>query len=215
MTARPVRAVLFVDGSNWHHSVRDAGVKSPGELSYAKLSKKLIGPGGEWIGTRYYIGRVNQHEAPTLYARQRQFLARLSATDSRITTHLGRLETHFVENAGARELREFLTSLTVRIDRGVFRHLLALSNRHARVRLTREKTVDTQIAVDMVVLAQRDTYDVAYLLSADGDFTPAVEAVRMLGKTAYAASPAKGARLAAAANAFIPLTASWFGDCYR
>lgn len=45
-----------------------------------------------------------------------------------------------------------------------------------------EKGVDVQIAVDMLTGAFRDVYDVAVLVSSDGDFRPAVEAVREVGK---------------------------------
>jgi len=45
-----------------------------------------------------------------------------------------------------------------------------------------EKEIDVLIAVDMVRLAFEDGYDVAALLSGDGDFTPAVESVLRAGK---------------------------------
>lgn len=41
---------------------------------------------------------------------------------------------------------------------------------------------DIHIAVDMVMLAQNNSYDTAILVSGDGDFTPAVEAVQSFGK---------------------------------
>jgi uncharacterized LabA/DUF88 family protein len=78
-----------------------------------------------------------------------------------------------------------------------------------------EKAVDVFLAVDLVTMAVRDIYDAAYLLSADGDYTPAVEFVRGLGKKVYAASPLHGAQIARAVNSFIPLNAVWFGDCYK
>lgn len=45
-----------------------------------------------------------------------------------------------------------------------------------------EKGVDVQLAVDMLTGAFRDDYDVAVLVSSDGDFRPVVEAVREIGK---------------------------------
>ena len=78
-----------------------------------------------------------------------------------------------------------------------------------------EKAVDVMIVVDLVVMAERNGFDDAYLLSADGDFTPAVEHVRSHGKRVYAVSASSGARLAAAVNSFIRIRASsWFADCY-
>ena len=77
-----------------------------------------------------------------------------------------------------------------------------------------EEAVDVMIAVDMVTQAERDELDAVYLVSADGDFTPAVEAVCAAGKKAYAVSPSHGAQLAAAVDAFIRLDSAWFTDCY-
>ena len=70
------------------------------------------------------------------------------------------------------------------------------------------------LAVDMVMKAERGEYDAAYLLSADGDFTPAVEAVHLLGKRVYVASASHGAQLARVATVFIHLDGAWFADCY-
>ncbi len=41
---------------------------------------------------------------------------------------------------------------------------------------------DINIAVDMVMLAQSNSYDTAVLVSGDGDFVPAVKAVQTFGK---------------------------------
>ena len=45
-----------------------------------------------------------------------------------------------------------------------------------------EKGVDVALAVDMLTGAFEDLYDAAVLVSSDGDFKPAVEAVQRLGK---------------------------------
>jgi len=54
------RALLFIDGNNWYHSLRGLGLHNVAGLDYAALSRKLVVP-SEWIGTRYYIGQVRQH----------------------------------------------------------------------------------------------------------------------------------------------------------
>jgi len=209
MTAR---AVVFIDGNNWYHGLRSLGLTDLGRLDYAKISRKLVGRSRAWQATRYYVGQVNQAEAPDQYAAQRRFLSDLAAKDPRISYHLGRLETRVVQNVAADELLRMLNSLPVRIDIRVYKGLVALAQRHRRVVVKVEKAVDVQIAVDMVSLAQRDAYDAAYLLSADGDLTPAVSEVRSLGKKVFVASPNRGAQLAAAASAFIRVDAAWFED---
>jgi len=50
-----------------------------------------------------------------------------------------------------------------------------------------EKGIDTQIVVDILLGAVRNTYDVAILLSGDADFAGAVEAVKEMGKKVYVA----------------------------
>jgi hypothetical protein len=53
------RAAVFVDGNNWYHALRRAGLTGLGWLNYAKVSNKLVGA-REWTTTRYYVGRVQQ-----------------------------------------------------------------------------------------------------------------------------------------------------------
>ena len=206
------RATLFVDGNNWYHGLKKLGTVQLGRLDYRKLSLKLVGP-RRWIATRYYIGRVPQSGDVTLYTNQRRFLAKLEA-EPRISTHLGRLEPRPVNNPAARDLRTYLANLKTRIDREVFRDLMKLAQQHQKGTVHVEKAVDVMLAVDLVVLAERDGFDDAYLLSADGDFTPAVAHVRSHGKRVYAVSASTGAKLASAVNSFIRLPATWFVDCY-
>ncbi len=52
----PGRAVLFIDGNNWYHSLKDIGLSDLFQLSYTKLAAKLLGP-RSLSGIRYYIGR--------------------------------------------------------------------------------------------------------------------------------------------------------------
>jgi uncharacterized LabA/DUF88 family protein len=208
------RAVIFIDGNNWYHSLREVGLVDVGRLDYAIISQKLIGP-RVWVGTRYYIGQVRQSGNTTLYADQRRFLSSLQATDHRITCHLGRLEERRRPNEAAEELIEYLNNLGVRIDTRVFHDLMRIGHNHRNAAVMVEKAVDVQLAVDMVIMAERDEYDAAYLLSADGDFTPAVKAARSLAKRVYAASPAPGAKLAGEVNSYIRLKRDWFHDCFR
>ena len=207
------RATVFIDGNNWYHGLKELGSVDVGRLDYRKISLKLVGP-RRWITTRYYIGRVPKSWDVKLFANQRRFLAKLEA-ESRITAHLGRLEPRAATNPAAQDLRSYLSNLTTKIDSRVFHDLMKLAQRRQKTTVFVEKAVDVMLAVDLVVMAERDDFDDAYLLSADGDFTPAVEHVRSLGKKVYAASASAGARLAAAVNSFIRIRTSWLADCYE
>ena len=92
---------------------------------------------------------------------------------------------------------------------------MAFVKKHERTQFWIEKAVDVNLAIDMVTMAISGSYDAAYLLSADGDFTKAVEFVRSRGKKVYAASFGRGAQLAKAVDTFIPLKPVWLTDCYK
>lgn len=106
------RAVVFIDGNNWYHYLKAAGVDRRLLLDYAKISKKLLGP-RDWLGTRYYIGRVDQRQDATAYADQRRFVAYLEQTDHRITVYFGRIEPRPAENRAAKELQHYFHGLSV------------------------------------------------------------------------------------------------------
>lgn len=207
------RAVVFVDGNNWYHALKDAGLVSLGWLNYAKVSLKIVGA-RDWIGTRYYTGQVQQKGDTTLYAKQRKYMAWLEARDSRISVHYGRLEERHETNEFAKEVRRYLGTLPVRIDPAVYRDLVTMAKQHETTSFMVEKAVDVMLAVDLVRLAVRDKYDVAYILSADGDYTPAVEAAKEVGKKVFAASINPGAELAKVVYRSIPLKPNWFADCF-
>jgi len=210
----PDRAILFVDGNNWYSFMKKCGVKDPMILSYATISTKLLGP-RTWIATQYYIGAVKQEGNLSLYAEQRRFLASLTAEDSRITVHLGRVERREEVNPLADEVESYLRQPHLNIGEDVRNHLRILAKGQRLLRQYKEKAVDVKLAVDMV--EQADRYDAAYLLSADGDFTPAVEAVRAKGKKVFAVAPKPGfsTALQQRANSFIQLDRDWFADCNR
>jgi uncharacterized LabA/DUF88 family protein len=206
------RAILFVDGSNWYHGLRRSGVTAPMELDYAKISQKLAGP-REWVQTRYYIGALKQDWNPRAYADQRRFLDRLKGTDPRIAVRLGRLEPRPEVNPLADKLSDFVAAERPALG-SLADRLNQLATQHTNITVLREKAVDIMLAVDLR-LANESRYDAAYLLSADGDFTPAVEAVSASGTSVYAASPDMSFALQRVVKTYIHLKKQWFADCYR
>ncbi len=208
------RAILFVDGNNWYHGLKEAGVKDQMGLDWVRIAKKLVGP-RQWIGTRYYVGRVEQQGNARLYANQRLFHETFARANSSHTMHYGRLESQPVESEAARELLEYLGQLKVRLDQTVYQDLVELGKRHRRTQVRVEKAVDVMVAVDMVTMACNNAYDTAYLLSADGDYTHAAEFVKQRGLKVFAVSASPGAQLARVVNNFIRVDLPWFNGLYR
>lgn len=256
------RAIVFIDGNNFYHGMKEVGLSLAG-LDYALFSQKLV-CAREWVETRYYAGRVRQEGNQSVYRSQRRLLNWLGGFD-RVSCHLGRLEKRTVIGGGEKldqwlnalqdrpsidvparaveelrqiavnamgpwsELDRWLSNLQGRADIDVPVHAVEeLRQIVANTGTTWvEKAVDVMIATDMVTMAYENKYDVAYLISADGDFTPAVEKVQKTKRQVFVASPrygAKrkgknqpkyGARLAGAADTFIPLRPEFFDDCWR
>ncbi len=206
------RAVIFVDGNNLYHGMKS--IKLPAEeLDYEKLSQKLV-MGREWVETRYYIGRVQQVGDLTRYQTQRKFLSRLDKCD-RVNYFLGRIEQR--PNKSAKHLTKWLNALALRSDISVpenvvqeLRGIVEKSSQYV------EKAVDVMIAIDMVSMAFEDKYDVAYLLSADGDFTSAIKRVKETKpeRKVFVASVTSGYKIAQAADTFIPLNREYFHECW-
>ncbi len=204
--------MILVDGNNFYHGLKSVGATSLGQLDFAKIALKLAGP-RTWIELRYYVGQVTSSD-PKLYADQRSFVARQTRLDGRISFHFGRLEARRERNDAAVELLQYMSNLKTPIDPAVYKDLIALGQRHKSVEFRVEKAVDVMLAVDLVVLAERGTYDTAYVISADGDYTHAVTHVRTLGKKVFAVSPTNAHQLSTVANSLIRVDAPWLRDCY-
>ena len=140
-------------------------------------------------------------------------MAWLTGLDPRITIHYGRLEYRPAKDRAALTLRRYLAALPTRLDPKLYRDLSAIAAL-SKVTVTVEKAVDVMLAVDMVAMAIRNEYDVAYILAADGDYTPAAEAVRDMGKIVIAAAPRAGAQLAAKVDTYMRLQKDWFRSCF-
>jgi len=177
------------------------------------MAKKLCGP-RVWVELRYYVGQIKQADNDKLYAEQRAFIARQKSRDTRISFHMGRMERRVASDGAARELAAYVATHSTTLDAPTQTDLSAIVSQHANVVIHVEKAVDVMLAVDLVVLAEQGAYDTAYVLSADGDFTPAAAYVRSKGKKMFAASASSGAELAKAVDSFIRLRPDWVNDCY-
>ncbi len=78
-----------------------------------------------------------------------------------------------------------------------------------------EKSIDVLLAVDMVRYAALDTYDTAVLISGDGDFAPAVNVVKDLGKQVEVVFflPQTSVELKQVSDIFIDLDRKYLENC--
>ena len=199
------QAILFIDGSNFYHSARSIGIAT-GTLNYQTMAHKLV-LDRNIAGIRYYVGKVSGDIFRVV--QQEKFLSKLRAQSVDIT--LGRVErraTDSDQNPIVGRLKKLIAANRADLKASVVNEMESLCE--ISFPQYTEKRVDVSIAVDMVRMAYEDKYDVAYLLSADGDFVPVVEAVRLRRKKVFVASPVVGYELKKTADAFILLKNKWF-----
>lgn len=209
------RAILFVDGNNWYYALKAKGIPA-NSLNYQKLATTLVGPTRQWVETRYYVGQIKQMNTPkseTLYSEQRRFLQTLK--EQGVSCFLGRIEKRNLTNELVDDLRRYINTNTRFLSDKAQADLRRLANQHTDSVFYVEKAVDVMIAVDMVSMAINDRYDAAYLLSADGDYTPVVDFIQKINKKVYAVSTEVGRQLQGALEErrFIQLAPEWFEDC--
>ena len=200
------RAVLFIDGSNFYHAARGVGVAA-GNLDYRTLARRLI-LDRELHRHSVLRGEGVRRHSPHRIAEQ----VSGQATFPRYRDHVGPNRADHADagqqSPSRRRLKPLLAIIREESNHPVLAKLEALVE--TRFPRYTEKRVDVSIAVDMVRMAYEGMYDVAYLLSADSDLVPAVEAVRSRGKKVFAASPAFGHELEKVVDAFISLRRGWF-----
>lgn len=209
-SASEERAIVLIDGSNWHHGLETIGLRSSA-LDHRRVAEKLV-RNRELREVRYYVGAVRDDLARI--REQRRFLD--SLRDQGIVVFLGKIQRNPMSRRAAEEREQLRRAFTGR-EHEMPPDLLDTLSAYwdSAPPEYREKGVDTQISVEVVDLAHRDEYDAAYLLSADADFVPAVEVARRLGKTVVAASPRPGYGLTRAVDKYLKLTPDWFDGLYR
>ncbi len=206
---RQERAVFFIDGSNWYHAAKKIQINISA-IDYGKFARKLSQEHRKVVEIRYYIGKISGDL--NLSRSQANFLSIIKKQGVKVI--LGRVEKKRVRpenNQIQKELDELLSSYGHLIKHSAVLDKLKKLTFRDTYSYT-EKRVDVNIAVDMVSTAMKDEFDVAYLVSADGDFIPAVETVRETGKKVFAATPASGYELKKAVNNFIYLRPEWFSN---
>lgn len=147
MTRNRKRVAVFIDGSNFYHSVKDILNAHDRQIDFAKFTE-LLRKDRLLIGVYYYNAALDRGHNEHVYWKQQRFFSELK-----------RIPGFHVILCNMRKIRK---------PDGSFEFAV--------------KGDDIHLATDMLSLAYEDIYDVAILVSGDGDFVPAVWKVQKLGK---------------------------------
>ena len=131
--------------------------------------------------------------------------------DVRLRRELERLRKRTV----SRMLGAWLDRRSDELPPDIYAELRKIGDRHRDNVEWKEKAVDTTLVTDLLSMAFNGEYAAAYILSFDGDYTPATRKVRETGKRMFAASPLHGSELAASVDRFIKLDRPFFADLWR
>ena len=161
------RVALFIDGSNFYHALKNAFGRA--SLKFDALATVLTNrlPDRRLLRVYYYSAAYDQATNPANYKSQQSFFGALRRTPY-LSLSLGRLERRTIDWSGLDSQQRSDVEKILGEPLPDYTHV--------------EKGVDVQLAVDMVKFAVGNTYDVAIIISRDGDFAPAVEFVKSLGK---------------------------------
>lgn len=169
-------ANLYIDGSNFYHSLKEQKVLPFDADDFRKLFDQ--------VSKRYALKNIYFYDAvkssekdPEGYSRQQSFHERLKKSHHNLIIKTRKLRylvnitderiLKVAEEAGITDsckgkLKQFLINLNV-------------------LRFTKEKGVDVQLVVDAIEDVKSKSVDTIILLSGDADFVPAVQLIKSYG----------------------------------
>lgn len=140
--------MIFIDGSNHYHIVKDMFNNSEKSMNFdfEKFVRELAS-NRELVRVYYYTAPLDRKKDEKTYIKQQRFFSMLNRIPN-FNLVLCRMQKVKIDGKEIYQVKED----------------------------------DIHLAVDMVKLAFNDAYDTAILVSSDGDFNPAVKAVKERGK---------------------------------
>lgn len=163
------RITIFIDGGNFHHLVlkklntKELDFDFNAFVDFLVNGRKLSDEGAK----RFYVGSVRE-KAGDLRSREAM------SKQTKLFTNL----QHTGWEIKTSKLRRRLEKVTID-DRVVgYESLRQKGIYQIEVERTREKGIDVKLAVDLIVGAIDNKYDIAIIVSSDADLTPALDWVR-------------------------------------
>jgi len=180
------RIMIFVDGSNYYHSLKKSFHTT--KIDFQKLADFLVKE-ENLININFYVSPVPWQEDAEKYSAQQKYFEKLKLI-KRLELILGRLEHR--KNQKLEKIRKDTQKLFLEIKPELsqnqiteFEKLKIAIDDTLKFGNKVEKGVDVNLAVDLVTLAFEDKYDIAVIISNDGDFVPAVKKAQSYGKKVF------------------------------
>jgi len=190
--------ILFIDGSNLYKNLKRIVGRT--NIEYAKFAQKVCAEVGGKINkpvsfkrAYYYNAPLDASANPTGARTQQQFFDRLRFAPN-YKVKLGRLEKRDIKCPYC----------------GANATITCSSCGQTASWTVIQKEVDVMLAVDMLSFARNGLYDIAVLVSDDGDFAPVLNELCYMNKTTVFAGFSKTMSLRNNSDVFIQLDAAFF-----
>jgi len=162
-----LRVFVYVDGSNFYNHLKDNYGKIP--VDYFELASLMCKPEEVIKKICYFNAPVSQQDNPNGYVGQQTFFAKLRINPL-IKIYLGSLRKRFYKKINVNCPQCGPQEANVIQCPGCMKNIdLLTCTRYS------EKGVDVRLAITMLLDALENKYDVAFLMSSDADFVPAIE----------------------------------------
>ena len=164
------RVYVYFDGSNFYHHLKDNyGIR---KLDFYEIANQILDSANESLQQiKYYNSPVSQQDDPVAYANQNRFFAKLRSNP---------LIKVFLGNLRKRPLKK----INMNCPKCGYQQANAIQCPVCKAPIDvmscfkySEKGVDVKLAVDILLDALNNKYDVAFLFSSDADFVPAIDHV--------------------------------------
>jgi uncharacterized LabA/DUF88 family protein len=150
------RAVVFIDGQNLFHAAREAFGYTYPNYDVRSLSRAICASNGwQWASTRFYTG----------------------IPDASDDAYWHRFWTRKLAVIGRQGVVVRSRRLRYR-----YRSFVLPDGSHQRFLVGEEKGIDVRLALDIVALAHRQTFDVALVISQDQDLAEVAEEIRVIAR---------------------------------
>jgi len=167
------KAILFIDGSNFYHSLKKQGCLPFDADGFSKLFGRL--------SRLYNIEKIYFYDAvknivrdPTGYSKQQGFHARLLESHPRIVIKTRKLRYL----ADVRDSKIKQSGKKAGITDSCINKLRSFLMEMDLIKLTKEKGIDVQLVVDAIEEARKGGNIHIIILSGDADFVPAVSLIK-------------------------------------
>jgi len=182
----PKKAIIFVDGNNWYHNVKN--YFEPRDIDILKVADLICKRQNiNLFEIRWYVSVPNIQDGENMYYRHMSFLSSLEKKGIKIITRkLQRLSNKEILERKKETIDNLdLCDICKPLIESVFLDLADIKKK--------EKGIDVWIAIDMLKesIIEKNC-DLCVLISGDTDFVPALDLIKKHGKQVLTAMVPKG-----------------------